>query len=58
MMLYIVNYLITANQNYKVVSPHTSQNSHHQKVYKQYILERKGMEKREPSYSVFGKINC
>ena len=57
-MLCIFNYLITANQNYKVVSPHTSQNSHHQKVYKQYILEREGMEKRESSYSVFGKINC
>ena len=24
-----------ANQNYNEVSPHTSQNGHHQKVYKQ-----------------------
>ena len=24
-----------ANQNYNEISPHTSQNSHHQKVYKQ-----------------------
>ena len=29
-----------ANQNYNEVSPHTSQNGHHQKIYKQEMLER------------------
>ena len=29
-----------ANENYNEVSPHTSQNGPHQKVYKQYMLER------------------
>ena len=29
-----------ANQNYSEASPHSSQNGHHQKVYKQLMLER------------------
>ena len=29
-----------ANQNYNEVSPHTSQKGHHQKIYKQQMLER------------------
>ena len=29
-----------ANQNYNEVSPHTSSNGHHQKIYKQQMLER------------------
>ena len=39
-MLNITNYQRNANQNYSEVSPHTGQNGHHQKVYKQYMLER------------------
>ena len=31
---------ITISQNYNEISPHTSQNGHHQKVYKQQMLER------------------
>ena len=31
----ITNYQRNANQNNNEVSPHTSQNGHHQKVYKQ-----------------------
>ena len=34
-MLNITNYQRNANQNYSEVSPHTGQNGHHQKVYKQ-----------------------
>ena len=33
-MINIANYQRTANQNYNEVSPHTSQNGHHQNVYK------------------------
>ena len=29
-----------ANQNYNDISPHTGQNGHHQKIYKQKMLER------------------
>ena len=39
-MLNITLYQKNANQNYSEVSPHTSQNGHHQKIYKQYMLER------------------
>ena len=39
-MFNITNSLRNANQNYEEVPPHTSQNGHHQKVYKQYMLER------------------
>ena len=34
-MLNIAHYYRNANQNYKDISPHTGQNDHHQKVYKQ-----------------------
>ena len=34
-MLNISNYQRNANQNYNEVSPHTGQNDHQQKVYKQ-----------------------
>ena len=33
-MLNIANYQRNASQNYNEVSSHTSQNGHHQKVYK------------------------
>ena len=38
-MLNITHYERNANQNYNEISPHTGQNGHHQKVYKQ-MLER------------------
>ena len=44
-MLNITLYQKNANQNYNEISPGTSQNGHHQKVYKQYMLKmvwRKG----------------
>ena len=31
----ITNYQLSANQNYNEISLHTSQNDHHQKLYKQ-----------------------
>ena len=34
-MLNITNYQRNANQNYNEVSPHTIQNGHNQKIYKQ-----------------------
>ena len=34
-MLNITNHQRSANQNYSEVSPHTGQNGHHQKIYKQ-----------------------
>ena len=37
-------------------TPHTSQNGHHQKVYKQWMLERVWGE-REPSCTAGGKVN-
>ena len=35
-MLNIAHYERNANQNYNEISPHTGQNGHRQKVYKQY----------------------
>ena len=37
-MLKIINYQRNANQNYNEVSPHTSQNGHHQKVYRASLV--------------------
>ena len=34
-MLNSTNYQRNANQNYNEVSPHTGQNGHHQKIYKE-----------------------
>ena len=45
-MLNIINYQIDTDQNYNEVSPHTSQNGHHQKVYKK-IIAGGDVEKRE-----------
>ena len=39
-MLNIINHQRNENQNYNEVSPYTSQNGHHQKIYKQQMLER------------------
>ena len=40
MILNIAYYQRNANQKYNEISSHTSQNGHHQKVYKQKMLER------------------
>ena len=39
-VLNITNYQRNANKNYNELSPHTGQNGHHQKIYKQLMLER------------------
>ena len=44
------------NQNYNEVSPHTGQNSHHQKSL-QKINAGEGVEKRESSYTFGGNVN-
>ena len=46
-LLNIANYKRNANENYNEVSPHSSQNNHHQKVYQQQMLERM-WRKRNP----------
>ena len=55
-MLNIINHQRNANQNCNEVSPHTSQNGHHQKNL-QTINAREGVEKREPSCIVGGNEN-
>ena len=55
-MLIIANYYGNANQNYSEVSPHTSQNGHHQKNV-QTINAGKGVEKRETSFTVGGNVS-
>ena len=37
-MLFIADYQRNANQNYNEISLHTSQNGHHQKIYKQMLV--------------------
>ena len=54
-MLSIANYQRNGTQNYTEVSPHTSQNGHHQSL--QITNAGEGVEKREPSYTVGGKAN-
>ena len=56
-MLNITNYQRNANQNYNEVSLHTDQSGHHQNIYKLYILDGEGVEKREPSCTVGGNVN-
>ena len=46
-MLDITSYQRNSNQNHNEVPPHIGQNSHHQEVYKQQMLERVW----EPSYT-------
>ena len=43
------------NENYNGVSLHSSQNSHHQKVYK--LNAGEDVEKQEPSCTVGGNVN-
>ena len=38
-MLIIANYQRNANQYYNEVSPHTNQNSYHQEIYRQQMME-------------------
>ena len=38
--------------NYNEISPHTSQNGHHQKVYKQQMLERMCRKRNSPTLLV------
>ena len=54
-MLNITNYQRNANQNYKEVFPHTSQNSHHQKIYK--LNAGEGVGKSKPSHTVGENVN-
>ena len=44
--------IIEMQKYYNKVSFHTNQNSHHQKIHKQYMLE--SVEKREPFYTAYG----
>ena len=39
-MLNVAHYWRNANENNNEIPPHTSHNGHHQKVYKQKMLER------------------
>ena len=55
-MLNITNHYRDANQNHNEVSPHTSQNGHHQKSL-QTINAGKGVEKREPFWTVSGNVH-
>ena len=55
-MLNIVNYWKKVNQTNNEISPHTSQNGHHQKN-PQTINAGKGMQRREPSHTVGGNVN-
>ena len=55
-MLSITNHQRNANQNYNEVSPHISQNGHHQKNL-QTINAGEGEEKREIFCTVGGNVN-
>ena len=44
------------SKNYNAVSPHTSQNDHHQKNV-QIINAGKSVEEKEPSYTVDGNVS-
>ena len=54
-ILNITNYQRNANQNYNEVLLHSGQNGHHQKI--QTINAGEDVEKREPPYTVGGKVN-
>ena len=49
----IINYQRNANQNYKEISAHTNQKSHHESL-QTIMLER--LCRKEPSYIVGGKL--
>ena len=48
-MLNITNYQRNANQNCNEVSPHAGKNDHHQRIYKQQILERMWRKRNAPT---------
>ena len=54
-MLNIAYYERNANQNYNEVSPYTSQNGHHEKIYT--ITAGGDVKKRELSCTVGGTVN-
>ena len=56
-MLNITNYYRNANQNYNEVSSHTNQNGHCQNKKIYTVNAGEGMEKRESSYTVGGKVS-
>ena len=56
-MLNITNHQRNANQNHSEASLHTWQNGYHQKTL-QIINFGQYVEKREPSYTVGGNVNC
>ena len=47
---------VTANQNYNEVSPHTSHNDHHKKMYK-IINAGEGVEEKKPFCTVCRSLN-
>ena len=51
-MLNITNDKRNTNQNYNEISPHTGQNSHHQKIYKQEMLEKVWRKGNSPTLLV------
>ena len=51
-MFNFTNYYRNANQNSNELSPHSSQDGHHQKIYKQYMLERVWRIKDPPALLV------
>ena len=51
-MFNVTNYQRNANQNSNEVSPHMGQNTHHQKFYKQLMLERVWREGNLPTQLV------
>ena len=55
-MLNITNYERNENQNYNEISPHSSQNGHHQKN-SQTTNAVEDVERRAPSYTVCGNVN-
>ena len=54
-MFNITKYQRNTNQNYNEISPHTSQNSHHQKKCQRVNVQ--SVEKREPSYTIGGNVS-
>ena len=53
-MLNITHYVRNANQNCSEILPHTSRNSHYQKIYKQSMLGRV-WRKENPLALIVGK---
>ena len=51
-MLHITNYQRNANQNYNDAPPYSDQNGHHQKVYKQQMVERVWRKRIPPTLLV------